>query len=257
VSAVTRDRAEGIDADGFIVTGASASHMTEPFASVLADVVKTCMRRLGPLVRSMYVYGSVATGQAVPGVSDLDIVLIVEKALPDAVSAVSVELSDRHAEAVRGVELVAAARAEVMSEDDSALAWRCFLKHYCVCIHGEDLAGKWPRCRPSRSLVRGLCADRPRSLSDIDTDDTQLATRRGARRLLLAAAAAYSWASGAWSTDRGEGARLLINAHPERGDDTALLLRWCDEGSEDADALDLLDGYARWLDERLRTMLGE
>nr|WP_237886437.1 nucleotidyltransferase domain-containing protein [Pseudomonas sp. PGPR40] len=65
----------GIDADGYILTVPNVEVQSQ-FQDLLADV---CMTLTGsePLLDGIYLYGSVARGNAVPGVSDLDLTLVL------------------------------------------------------------------------------------------------------------------------------------------------------------------------------------
>jgi hypothetical protein len=71
---VTRDPAEGVDADGYLVTGAALANIPPAYRPVIADCVSalTAFAQLDGL----YLYGSVATGQARPPKSDLDLLAL-------------------------------------------------------------------------------------------------------------------------------------------------------------------------------------
>lgn len=65
-----KDPQEGIAADGTIRTGVSRSHVSPEFEPLIQQVVEA--RSEG----SLYLYGSVATGQAQRGISDLDLLTV-------------------------------------------------------------------------------------------------------------------------------------------------------------------------------------
>ena len=205
---MTRDPAEGVDADGYLVTGAGLANVPPAYRPVIAD----CIAALAafPELDGLYLYGSVATGRARPPDSDLDLLALWTTTV-DA-SATVAALSARHAAVVREVGL-AEARVDSLADE----ADRCFLKHYCVPLAGRDRRPDLPRCRPSRALALGFAGDLPALLrSIVDTAPTpEVATRRMARRLLLGVATIESATHGTWTTDRATGAALLAEHHPQ------------------------------------------
>src|ERR1051325_11102522 len=68
------DPFEGVDVDGMIVTGARRSAIPDEFEPVLQAAIEHLQSVEGS--PALYVYGSVATGTARVGSSDLDLVTI-------------------------------------------------------------------------------------------------------------------------------------------------------------------------------------
>jgi uncharacterized protein len=205
---VTRDPAEGVDADGYLVTGAALVNIPPAYRPVVDDCVAAMTAF--PELDGLYLYGSVATGRARPPDSDLDLLALWTSTVD--VSATVATLSARHAAVVREVGLAEAGVESLADEAD-----RCFLKHYCVPLAGRDRRADLPRCRPSRRLALGFAGDLPVLLRSIaDTAPTpEVAARRAARRLLLGVATIESASHGTWTTDRATGAALLSRHHPE------------------------------------------
>jgi hypothetical protein len=242
---VTRDPREGVDADGYLVTGADRAAVPPAYEPALADCVVT-LTAFSELV-GLYLYGSVATGRARPPDSDLDL-LAVWTSTVDVSAAVSA-LSTRHSAVVREVGLAGATLDSLAGEAD-----RCFLKHYCVPLAGRDLRPSLPRCRPSRALADGFNDHLPTTVhklrSAVDRARTPAertaATRKAARRLLLAVATVESVSHATWSTDRSTGAALLAEHHPEWTDVAARALEWS-AGRGDADGVERLLELGDWL----------
>ncbi|KAB2804296.1 nucleotidyltransferase domain-containing protein, partial [Pimelobacter simplex] len=119
-----RDPGEGVSRGGLIVTGARRDRIPAAYRAVLDDAV--ALLGDGPGAPSLYVYGSVATGQAEPGRSDVDLLTV---GLPrERAAALGAELSDRFAGLGRGVEV--------------------------ACLGAEDLAGRGRRRGRERRGVR-------------------------------------------------------------------------------------------------------
>jgi hypothetical protein len=247
---VTRDPAEGVDADGYLVTGASVEHIPAVYRPVVADCVETLTAAFGPRLDGLYLYGSVATGQARPPESDLDLLAVWTSTVDlGRVAAVVRALSTRHGAIVREVGL-----AQVTTLGLAGDADRCFLKHYCVPLAGRDRRPDYPRYRPSRALADGFNDDLPsvvhRLRSTVDAAGTPaeraIAGRKAARRLLLAVATIESVSHAIWSTDRATGAALLARHHPEWTDVAARALDWS-AGRGNPDGVEDLLALGDWL----------
>lgn len=242
---MTRDPWEGVDAEGFLTTGASLDRVPAAYRPVLADCVAALTTAYGDRLDGLYLYGSVATGQARPPDSDLDLLAVTTSTVEGA-DAVVAELSDRHRATISGVGLARATVEELSTDAD-----RCFLKHYCVPVAGRDRRPDLPRHRPSRALADGFNADLPAAVtrweSTVD-DDPAGTARRAARRLLLAVATLESVSHATWSTDRGTGAVLLAEHHPEWTDVVTRALTWS-RHAEHPDPVDVqqLLALATWL----------
>jgi hypothetical protein len=242
---VTRDPAEGVDADGYLVTGAALTNIPPVYRPVLDDCVAALTAF--PELDGLYLYGSVATGQARPPGSDLDLLALWTSTVD--VSATVAALSARHASVVREVGLAQASVDSLAGEAD-----RCFLKHYCVPLAGRDRRTGLPRCGPSRALADGFNDDLPalvqqlRSAVDGATTPAErlAAVRKAARRLLLAVATIESVSHGTWSTDRTRGAELLARHHPQWTEAASRALTWSDGGGTGDGAAELFE-LGEWL----------
>jgi hypothetical protein len=258
--AVTRDPAEGVDADGVIVTGAAADRVPAVYLPVLADCTALLVQVFGDRLHSLYLYGSVATGQARPPRSDLDLIAVWSSdSIPAEAAAVAAELSARHAAMVREVALGSSTLADVFADDRDGLGGRCFLRHYCVCLAGSDLRPSLPPCRPSRAVADGFNDDVPalvrRWRAELDaahtTADVAAVARAAARKLLRVTATLESAEHGGWTTDQVAGAELLAVHHPEWTDVARLAVGWCaDPGRPAAEDVSHLLDLGDWLAAR-------
>jgi hypothetical protein len=241
---VTRDPDEGVDADGHLTTGASLDRVPAAYRPVLADCVAALTAAYGDRLDGLYLYGSVATGQARPPDSDLDLLALAAE--PVDCAALVAELSARHRAVLREVGLAQGPPAGLAAEADA-----CFLKHYCVPLAGRDRRPDLPRFRPSRALADGFTGDLPelveRLRSAVDgAADRPAAVRRAARRLLLAVATIESVSHATWSTDRATGAALLAAHHPEWAAVAGRAVEWS-AGRGSADGVADLFALGDWL----------
>jgi hypothetical protein len=233
---VTRDPAEGVDGDGVIVTGAAVDRVPAVYRPVVEDCTAVLTEVFGGRLHSLYLYGSVATGQARPPESDVDLIPIwVGSVAPEGVADVAAALSRRHCGLAREVGLAPATLAEVRSDGRDGLGLRCFLRHYCVCLAGTDLRPSLPACRASRAVAEGFNDDVPRLVrrwrSELEAaqtpDEVALVARAAARKLLLVAATLESAEHGGWTTDRRTGATMLAAHHPQWAVTARQAVDWC------------------------------
>ncbi|MFA9431113.1 nucleotidyltransferase domain-containing protein [Egicoccus sp. AB-alg2] len=258
-----RDPREGVAADGTIVTGADAAHLDVAFAPVVDDAVSRLRAEVGASLHGIYLYGSVATGQAVVARSDLDLIVVLRTTVDAALGDVAAEVGRRHRDVVRGVAVGTVTFEDFWRPDPAAAADRCFLRHYTVYLAGEDLRPTLPACRPSTELAVGFNGDLGAVLADVrrrletTTDPAARAALevRVCRKLLMAAATLLSVETGGWSTDRATGAALVARVAPALRASAEAALRRSEEGAGLADEdelLRLVDGLGAWLVDRYR-----
>ena len=144
-----RDPAEGIAADGTIVTGARRDRVAARYEPVLAAAAAAV-----PADVTLTLYGSVATGQARPGRSDVD--LLTVGLPPSDAAALGAELTERFAGLCRGVEIAPMQPADLVGEEAPRYGDRVFLRHYCVRLAGPDRAehDRLPGRRPGGPRVQ-------------------------------------------------------------------------------------------------------
>jgi len=132
--------------------------MDERYARIVRVVVEPFAAQLGPRLRSAFVKGSVARGDAVWGVSDLDLVLAFDTPTP-ADTALKRETTAA-ARALPGGEALVIQRIwedrlQEMSPGVRAYwLWSC--RHEAALVHGEPPGAWLPAPPPGRGLARLL-----------------------------------------------------------------------------------------------------
>jgi hypothetical protein len=221
---------------GVIVTGAAMDRVPAVYRPVVEDCTAVLTEVFGGRLHSLYLYGSVATGQGRPPHSDVDLLPVwVGSVAAEDVADVAAVLSRRHGGLAREVGLAPATLAEVRSEGRDGFGLRCFLRHYCVWLAGTDLRPSLPACRASRVVADGFNDDVPglvrrwrSELAAAQTpDEVALVARAAARKLLLVAATVESAEHGGWTTDRRTGATMLAAHHPQWSLTAQQAVDWC------------------------------
>lgn len=221
------DPLEGVTADGMITTGAARDRVPPPFEPVVHAAIEQVER--ADRGAALYLYGSVATGQATVGRSDVDLLSIGLDS--DFARSIGHRLSIQFASVCRGVEIGAAQPSDLDGDGDEAYGFRVFLRHYCAPLTGPA------RYRPTidfpadERAARGFNGDiarhaqRWRATLDETADPNELdllATRVG-RKTLLAVAGLVSISGHTWTTDRTSAARQWGEREPSLADGLALL----------------------------------
>lgn len=131
------------------------------FAHLVRDARDSLCQHLGPLLDSLYLYGSVSRASATPGASDLDLTLVLHRPLApheaQALEHLRCGLQARHPEVTK-IDFDIGVRQEVL-DPAQLYSWGYWLKHECRCIHGTDLAQRFPAFQPSPAIAQALNGD--------------------------------------------------------------------------------------------------
>jgi len=148
---------KGLDHDGYIAREGSLSRVPPEFAPVVASARARIADAFGDTrLHSAYLYGSIPRGTAIPGVSDLDLLLALHGDPTDAdrahARALEAGLNDDFAE-VDGVSALLFSTDTLLSElERYDMGW--MVACLCTPLLGDDLAARLPRYRPSSVLAR-------------------------------------------------------------------------------------------------------
>ena len=210
---------------------------------------------------SLYVYGSVATGMALPGKSDVDLLTI---GLSSATAVqIGRTLSAQFSDLCRAVEVAAAEPRDFSGEGDQAYGGRVFLRHYCVHLAGPDRQSALPNFPADTRAARGFNGDiaanarRWRLELEAGRDLSELG-RRLARKTLLAVAGLVSVHDHTWTTDRAYAKTRWSEIEPALATDLQMLLAWSSgEASPDRQSVEAaLDGVVDRIVSSFDTSIG-
>ena len=253
-------RREGVDEDGFIVSGAAVELIPAQYQPVLESCVSTLVSSVDGLI-AVYLYGSVATGRASVPQSDIDLLVVTaDRGSSESVEHAARELTRRHRLVARDVGVAEATMAGLRAEGVDALGVRCFIKHYCVLLHGDDVRVHLPSYRPSATMawafnhnITTAIEDARRRLAERnDPTEVRVVCRVIARKVMFAAASLVSVITSSWTTDRRHAADVIGEHYPEWAEQAKLALGWGAEPTDDPSRVrELLDGFATWIAREL------
>lgn len=234
------DPLEGVRPDGTITTGAHRDRLSIAFRPVLDKSLEHLAAVDG--APSLYVYGSVATGTAEPGRSDVDLVTIGLAA--SVARTLAQTLTTDFSQGCRGVEIGAAQPTDYQGASDEAYGNRVFLRHYCVHLAGPDLRHDLPDYPADRAAARGfngdigLHAERWRSAL-ADVSEPALLARRIARKTLFAVAGLVSLHDRTWTTDRIAAAHRFGVIDPRLAPSLDTLVQWGNDNAAQPSRADI------------------
>lgn len=252
----------GLDQDGTIRREGSLDRVPDAFAAVVAAARSRIAEVFGPdRLHSAYLYGSIPRGTALPGVSDLDLLLALrdEPTGADRADADAVEAElDASYDEIDGVGILlfgADTLLSALERHDMGF----FLACLCTPLLGDDLAVQLPRYRPTSLLARetngDLCLSLPRwrkRAAEATTDAEHRALSRVvARRIVRTGFTLVMPRWGGWTSDLAESAELFARycPHlPERSEQMRLAARTGRTPTADPAVLSMLvDDLAPWL----------
>jgi uncharacterized protein len=264
-------RGVGLDPDGFIEREGALDRVPRDFEPVVSAAEAMIRDTFGPgrlhsahhgayhgAYHSAYLYGSVPRGTAVPGVSDLD-VLIVLRAEPtpadrSAATTLAQALGARFPQII-GAQVSLVSTAQALSDlERYDLGW--FVACMCTPLIGEDLAARLPRYRPTSLLARETNGDigdllpgwRDRLKRASTAADLRTLSRGVGRRLVRTGFTLVMPRWGGWTSDLGESASVFGRYYPERREQMRTAAVVARTPTTDAAVLSMLiDDLGSWL----------
>ncbi|MFB8281173.1 nucleotidyltransferase domain-containing protein [Nocardia colli] len=252
-------RLEGLDADGYIAREGSLSRIQPEFADVVNQARTLIAAVFGATrMHSAYLYGSLPRGTAIPGISDLDLLIALrhEPTDRDRVDAdrLAADLNAAFCQ-INGVGIELAATSRLLSDRERYdLGW--FVACLCTPLLGEDLAHYLPRYRPTTLLARETNGDidqaiqlwcQQRSTGLTDAQYRRL-NRTAARRIVRTGLTLVMPRWGGWTSDLDRSTEIFAHYYPERAQQMRLAAAIARAPAADPALLDLIiDDLARWL----------
>lgn len=223
------DPLEGLTAGGMIATGARRDGVSSVFEPIIQDAIAQVGAMQGS--PSLYLYGSVATGMARVGRSDVDLMTIGLD--PESALRMGRDLSVTYTTLCRGVEVGPAQLSDYAGPSDEVYGNRVFLRHYCVHLAGPDVRSGLPDFPANATAARGFNGDIGQWIGRWRTEVirepyTASLGRRIARKTLVAVAGLVSIHDSTWTTDKVAAARRWGAIRPELEAGLQELVGWSD-----------------------------
>ncbi|MEQ6353331.1 nucleotidyltransferase domain-containing protein [Lysinibacillus sp. M3] len=135
----------GLDSNGFIVSDVSKDKIEDVYMTSIQSSIESLKRIFHQQLHSVYVYVSVARGEAIVKKSDLDLIALFEPKLSSVklseLKKLAEELSQNYRSLVREVGIAVAYYEDAVTPKN--YYENAFLKELCVCVYGEDLGERF------------------------------------------------------------------------------------------------------------------
>lgn len=249
----------GLDKDGYIIPEVSESSLMTEHTSTIDKAVIALTTELAGQLHSIYVYGSVARGNAVKGKSDLDLLVVFSnKPTEDQkakVKQLAEELSTKIRPDLREVGIETTYYDEV-TDSANLYGWGAYLAIFCLCVWGEDLVPTFPRFKLTPQIAFGFNGDIEEAVQryskqigdESDTRKLLLVCSQMSRKLIRTSYSMVMSRTQISTSSLQRQASLLIKYFPSKQDDLELLIKWAAEPISDKQALfDMLQNYGSWL----------
>ncbi|WP_312525168.1 nucleotidyltransferase domain-containing protein [Comamonas sp.] len=234
------------------------------FVALVDDALASLQQTLGPLLHSVYLYGSVARATATIGVSDVDLTLVLTRPLAADEAALleqqRLALQARHPE-VSKVDFDIGVLADVRNPAHLH-SWGYWLKHECRCIHGTDLGLQFAAFAPSAAVARAVNGDYVQVLQGYvagiaaaqDLATLRRLQKEAARKLVRATNVLRPDEGGDWPQSLEDYARYFSERFPDMAERAAFFLLQAKAPDASAEVFNAqLDAFVAWIQSHGQT----
>ncbi|OOP67733.1 nucleotidyltransferase domain-containing protein [Heyndrickxia oleronia] len=236
----------GLDPNGFIVSDVSRDKIDDAYITCIQESVERLKRLFHQQLHSVYVYGSVARGEAIVKKSDLDLIAMFETKLISVqlseLKQLAGELSQNYRSLVRDVGIAVADYDYTV--DPTNYYENAFLKELCVCVYGEDMGEKFGPYKLTSEIAIRFNGDiyeaLNRALKKLGTsskEDFRTITQAFARKLIRTYYSMVMVRSQIWTTRLHEQSEVFIHHFPKKESIIRTLLNWIDEPPTNQEAV--------------------
>lgn len=248
----------GLDEEGYIKS-IGAAQIQAQFEDLVEAVVAQLLRSFSAEeLHSIYLYGSVATGGAQQGTSDLDVLVLFRQALTgetkETLADIEKATGEQFQHLVRDIGIAAASLYDVLSTGNQ-VGWGCFIKHMCSVVHGDDIGLLFGAFRPGKSVVYGLNDDLQAQVDQFnlqaEPDMRQMISL--SRKLIRASFGLVVEQCDYWTTDLERCAASFCRCYPQKVEQMeSVLLIARGKIDEHRACCQLLTEFGAWLSREFR-----
>jgi uncharacterized protein len=242
-----------IDPDGYILNPCNVNLISADFKPLLQETIRLLKAHFEDL-HSVYLYGSIARGEAIPYRSDLDISVIFENPVTEAytqtLKTLAQQLAQKHV-VITKVDFDPGGLTEVLDKQEF-YRWHFWLRHCCCCIWGSDLGLKFPRQKPHPAIAAEFAKDLQKQLNDtraaLSPENVILKGRSIAKKLIRTAYGRIAPQDNSWHQKIEDCAEAVLRHDPtQQTFIEAALTRVDSQTSSMEQVTELMNSYGQWL----------
>jgi predicted nucleotidyltransferase len=225
----------GLDKNGYILSDVSADKISAVYDPCIRESVHQLSMLFPDQLHSVYVYGSVARGDAAAVRSDLDLLVLFNgKMLAEdktKVKKLSNQLSEKYIHLVRDVGIAVADYPHVMNPLN--YYEQAFLKELCVCVYGKDLRERFGPYKLNADIALSFNGDisevLDRTIHRIESaspDEFKILTQNFSRKLIRTCYSMVMARSQIWTTRLSEQSEVFVQYFPGKESMIRTLHKW-------------------------------
>jgi uncharacterized protein len=246
----------GLDCNGFIVSDVGLDKIDNAYLLCIRESVENLIKLFPHQLHSVYVYGSVARGEAVALKSDLDLLAMFVGTLCPNESAelknLTRKLSQKYGSLVRDVGIAVAHYDYAV--DPANYYEQAFLKELCVCVQGEDIRERFGPYKLTSEIsisfngdIREVLARTINRLEAASNEEFNTISQGFARKLIRTYYAMVMVRSQIWSTRLHEQSEVIIHYFHDKEPIIRTLQKWIEEPPTNRVAvLELFKREGKW-----------
>jgi len=247
----------GLNAEGYIINPC-CTDIQSAYRQRAETVQSTLISLMPDRLHSLYLYGSVARGTAIKGVSDLDVVILFKKKPSceekERLKRLETELNINTDTPV-GFDI---GSIEEVQGENQALFWQFFIKHCCSCIYGEDISRDFPHVKTSKELARSLNSELQNKLNILFADTTpenrQDNVKSIAKQLIRSAYFLIIEKDKSFFSDLDSCAAAFLEHHPEKETTITTLKKFIiNDNNSISELRSVADDFGGWIDNYFET----
>lgn len=251
-----------IDENRIIIKQASLDNITGKWKDAVDIIVEKYKEIFGDKLVSVYINGSVATGDAVEHKSDIDTNAIVDMTDEEIETLEHTTLPHEIVQLNTTIPFVRKVEVHIHSKDTWSERKRFQMKITGVCVYGKNYDNETPAYTLSRETFQKFRVSIPKDIQkardelslSTSTDDVRRTATWIAKRLIRNAGTMALWKGDFYTMDVSLMAEVFAKSYPEKKDKIEILLDWITNPPENKTVvIDFLDTFGSWLiDEDMR-----
>lgn len=253
-----------IDENGYIVNTASKEHIQEKWKPAVEEIVEKTKEQYGGDLHSVYLRGSVAKGEAIESISDIDTYIVVDLPNEDIdrswATPFKKDLIKKYP-FVSDVELIITPLAGL----EDRKGQKIMIKTQSVCLYGEDLAKQLASIKPgisseqhARHIERDIDETKKELQKDLEDWEIKRECTWIMKRILRTGCELVMGRSGKYTRDLYPCYEVFVQYYPEKSDEMWRVLELAIEPIDDTkEIVTLLDSLGPWIVEEVANIFGE
>lgn len=245
-----------IDKNRVIIRQASVDKITGKWRLAVDLIVEKYKEIFGKKLVSVYINGSVATGDAVENTSDIDTNVIVDMSEEEINEVAKQTLSKEIDELQKSIPFASKIELHTYPKDSLSERKRFQMKITGVCVYGKNYDDESPEYKLERETLKkfrvSVSDDIKKVKKWLEIDNNPIEIKNDAiwisKRLIRNSGTLVMWKGDFYTMDIHLLAKMFIEHYPQKKDSMETMLGWVANPTEDKEIiLSFLNDFGDWL----------